>query len=230
MNGRTRRDAMVLLGAMGGASALAMISHPAPRTSGADGRIDLDSLFPEHFDGWRVDEAARAIVRPALREGQRYGFYDQVLERTFVDASGQRIMLSVAFGGEQSASLQLHRPEVCYRASGYQVRDVHGETVTVAGLPIPVTKLEAEMPGRFEPITYWTLLGGEVVADSSGFRWRRLSFAARRQLLDGMLVRVSSIGADTKAAFELHRRFADSMLRAMSPADRVKVIGQPTRP
>jgi EpsI family protein len=229
MSGRTRRDALVLLVAMGGASALAMIARPAPRAPGTDGLVDLDTLFPEQFDGWRVDEAARALVRPALREGQRYGFYDQVLERTFVDASGQRVMLSVAFGGEQSASLQLHRPEVCYRASGYQVRDVRGDTLTVAGRPIPVTTLKAEMPGRFEPVTYWTLLGGEVVADSSSFRWRRLSFAARGQLLDGMLVRVSSISPDAGAAFELHLRFADSMLRAMAPAERAKVIGQPAR-
>jgi len=227
MSGRTRRDALVLLAAMGGASALAMIARPEPAAQGAQGPIDLDTLFPQQFDGWRVDEATRGFVRPALREGRRYGIYDQVLERIFVGADGQHVMLSVAFGGEQSASLQLHRPEVCYRANGYQVRGVHGETVSLAGVPVQVTSLEAEMPGRAEPVTYWTVLGGEVVSDSSGFRWRRLIFAARRQSLDGMVVRISTIDSDSVAAFELHRRFADSMLRAMTPAGRARVIGRP---
>jgi len=88
-----------------------------------------------------------------------------------------------------------------------------------------VTNLEAELPGRLEPVTYWTVLGGEPVVDQTSLRWRRLNFAARRQLPDGMLVRLSSINMDPKAAFDLHRRFADSMLRSMTPEHRAQVIG-----
>ena len=69
------------------------------------------------------------------------------------------------------------------------------------------------------------MLGGVVVADAGSFRWRRLAFAARREALDGMLVRISSIDPDADRAYELHRRFAEDMVGAMMPADRAKVIG-----
>ena len=130
-----------------------------------------------------------------------------------------------ALGSEQSAGLQLHRPEVCYQAGGFEVRDTHTATLALDDRRLPVTRLHAELPGRPEPITYWTLLGGMVVADASSFRLRRLSFAARRDVADGMLVRVSSIDQDTARAFELHQSFAQEMVRAMASADRAKVVG-----
>ena len=134
-------------------------------------------------------------------------------------------MLSVAYGGEQSAGLQLHRPEVCYQSGGFEVRDTHAAVMPLDALQLPVTRLRAELPGRPEPITYWTLLGGMVVADASSFRLRRLSFAARREVVDGMLVRVSSIDPDAARAYALHQAFALDMVRAMAPADRAKVVG-----
>jgi EpsI family protein len=225
MISRSRRDALVLAVAMAGTAALAALSKPAPYGSGDDERIDLDQLFPQQFGVWRVDEASRAFVRPALRAGQRYRIYDQVLERTFINDQGHRVMLSVAFGSEQSASLQLHRPEVCYRAGGFEVSGTHAGLLTLAGRAVPVTRLVAKMPGRIEPITYWTILGGEVVSDPGDFRWRRLSFAARRKLLDGMLVRVSSIDSDSTVAFSLHGQFVEELLLALPAGALELVIG-----
>ncbi len=147
------------------------------------------------------------------------------------DSKGNRISIDdarISFGSEQSATLRLHRPEACYRAGGYQVRGTHGHVLTLAGQSVPVTQLQAEMPGRLEPITYWTLIGGELVSDPGSFRWHRLGFAARRKLLDGMLVRVSSINIEPTSAFELHGRFADDLMRAVAPDDRIRVIGRPS--
>ncbi len=224
----SRRDALVLAAAMAAASALASLARPPPHGSGDGDRIDLDRMFPQQFGTWSVDEVTRAFVRPAAMQGRRYSIYEQVLERTFIDDRGQRVMLSVAFGSEQSATLRLHRPEACYRAGGYQVRGTHGHVLTLAGQSVPVTQLQAEMPGRLEPITYWTLIGGELVSDPGSFRWHRLGFAARRKLLDGMLVRVSSINIEPTSAFELHGRFADDLMRAVAPDDRIRVIGRPS--
>ena len=220
----TRRTALVLAAGMGAASLLAALGKPRP-ADGNGPRLDLDKLFPNEFGRWRVDPAMKAFVRPAAAQAKRFGIYDQVLERSFVGAGGQAIMLSVAYGGEQSAGMQLHRPEVCYQAGGFQVRDTHAAMMPLDTRQLPVTRLRAELPGRLEPITYWTLLGGVVVADASSFRLRRLSFAARRELVDGMLVRVSSIDPDTTRAYALHQAFTLDLVRAMPPADRVKVVG-----
>ena len=220
----TRRAALVVGASMGAASLLAAFGKPRLVESSGP-RLDLDRLFPSRFGLWRVDEAMKAFVRPASVQAKRYRIYDQVLERSFLHESGQAVMLSVAYGSEQSAGLQLHRPEVCYQAGGFEVRDTHAAVLALDDRRLPVTRLHAELPGRPEPITYWTLLGGMVVADASSFRLRRLSFAARREVADGMLVRVSSIDPDAARAFELHQSFAQEMVRAMASADRAKVVG-----
>ena len=227
MSAKGRRDALVLLGAMAAASGLAWLARPVADAADNARPLDLDRLVPQEFGTWRLDESTRAFVRPAALQGQRYGIYDQVLERAFVDDQGRQVMLSVVYGKRQSAALQLHRPEVCYRASGYRVLDTQRGVAVLAGREVPVTDLRAELPGRLEPVTYWTLLGGEPVADPSESRWRRMGFAFQRKLADGMLVRVSSINVEPAAAFELHRRFADSLLRSMSAHDQALIAGQP---
>lgn len=225
MSAASRRDALRLGAGMGAAALFAAWLRPVPRALDGAAKVDLDRIVPERFGEWRIDDASRAFVRAADRQGRRYRFYDQVLERTFIDNAGRRIMLCIAFGSEQSSSLQLHRPEVCYRAGGYEVRGTHAAALALAGHTVAATRLEAELPGRREPITYWTVLGGEVVADTSAFRLRRLEYAVRREVADGMLVRVSSIDADARAAWQLHARFADELLRALAPADRVRLAG-----
>ena len=222
---RSRRDAVALVAVMGGVSALAAIAEPVAIVGNADEKTDLDRMFPTEFDDWRVDEVSRAFVRPTVRGGKQYGVYDQVLERTFIDGAGHQIMLSVVYGREQSRPLQLHSPENCYRASGFEVHASQRAMLKLGGRSVTVTNLEAELPGRLEPVTYWTVIGGEPVVDQTSLRWRRLTFAARRQVPDGMLIRLSSINMDPAAAFELHRRFADSMLRAMTPEHRAQVVG-----
>jgi EpsI family protein len=221
-----RRKALVLATSMGAAAALAALGKPVPDDQAHT--VDLDTLFPREFGDWRVDVASEAFVRPAAQQGKVYKIYDQVLERTFINSKGQRIMVSAAFGREQSAGLQMHRPEVCYPAGGFQVAGVEPVQLALAGQAVAATRLHAFLPGRSEPITYWTLLGDVVVTDSTAFRLRQLSFGLRRRLLDGLLMRVSSIDTQPARAYALQSRFADELVRAMRPAERVKVIGNGT--
>jgi EpsI family protein len=220
-----RRKAMLLGAGMGAAALLAALGKPAQYDETTTPRIDLDKLFPRDFGDWRVDAASEAFVRPAKQRGEASRIYEQVLERTFVGSRGDRIMLSAAFGRAQSAGLQMHRPEACYPGGGFKVEGVEAVQLVLAGQTVPATRLHAHMPGRSEPITYWTLLGDVVVTDAAAFRLRQLSFGLRRQLLDGLLVRVSSLDTQPARAYALHSQFADELVRAMRPAERVKLIG-----
>ena len=220
-----RRRALVMAAGMAAAATLAGFAKPVPHSDAGVPALDLDRLLPREFGDWRVDAASEAFVRPAAQQGKVYKIYDQVLERTFVNSKGQRVMVSAAFGREQSAGMLMHRPEVCYPSGGFKVEGVEAVQLMLAGQAVAATRLHAFLPGRSEPITYWTLLGDVVVTDSTAFRLRQLSFGIRRQLLDGLLMRVSSIDLQPARAYALQSQFADELVRAMRPAERVKVIG-----
>lgn len=227
MMATSRRDAL-LLGAGMALVAVATAVAKTPRATGvAAPRLDLAAIFPTHFSGWREDEASKAFVRPPEMQGKAYGIYDQLLERTFIDAGGDRIMLSVVFGGDQSTSFQLHRPEGCYESGGFEVDGVRSGTLVLAGRAVPVTRLRAVKPMRSEPITYWTVLGGEAVAGRVRFRLKRIfSGLGAQQSLAGLLVRVSSIDADTERAYALQARFAADLAAALAPPSRDEVLGR----
>lgn len=229
MTASTRRRALVLAGAMVSVSGLALWARPVRRTPDAADLLDLDAAVPSRFGDWQTDPASVAFVRAAQAQARRTKIYDQLLERTFMNSAGAQIMLSIAYGNEQSARMQLHRPEICYRAGGFQIRNLHPVSLELAGARLPATRLRADMPGRPEPITYWTVLGGEVMADSDSFRWRRLRFAAKGELLEGILVRVSSIDPDDTRAFSLQEQFARQFADALAPAARRHLIGTPER-
>lgn len=221
----TRRRALALAAGMGAAAALAVYVRPSREPAGNAQRLDLDRMFPAQFGPWQVDRVAAAFIRAADRQGRQTRLYDQVLERTFVNAQGERIMLSVAYGAEQSSDMQLHRPEVCYRAGGFDVRGRRDAVLQIGTRSLAVTHLLAVMPGRPEPITYWSVIGGEAVAHAGSSLLQRLALTARRQRADGLLIRLSSIDPDTERAHSLHGEFASALVLALAPADRARVIG-----
>ncbi|MGE5451787.1 MAG: exosortase C-terminal domain/associated protein EpsI [Acidobacteriota bacterium] len=183
--------------------------------------VPLERLFPADLPGWQLDPLAAAPVRPAFEQARRFQMYDQVLERTYVNAAGYRIMLSVAYGRQQSVGLQMHRPEVCYKAGGFRVEAVESTQITVGHRPLAVTRLFASMEGRPEPVTYWRLLGDEVVTDESQFRWRQLS----HRVSDGLLVRVSSIDADRAGAYGAQAAFIEALASRLDRSQSQRVLG-----
>ena len=222
-----QRRTIVVSAGMLVAAMLAEAGKPVSKAPGANPAPRLDELFPARFGSWQTDPVASAFIRPPDEQGKLYGIYDQVLERRYFDtaANGRSVMLSVAFGSEQSAGIQMHRPEVCYRFGGFKVSSTQASEIHMAGQPVPVVTLHAQQGLRSEPITYWTVLGDTVINDRLSFRLAQLRFGLKRQVLDGMLVRLSSIEDDLPRAFALHARFADKLIRAVSPVYRSRLIG-----
>ena len=223
--GPTRRQALVFTACMGSMAALAELARPQRAERGTH-RVRLEDVFPRRIGEWRIDEATQAFVRPADEQGRIYAIYDQVLERAYLNIAGDRVMLSAAFGSEQSPALQVHRPEICYSASGFRISGQRSERLALAERSLQVTRLHASMPGRSEPITYWTVLGNRIVADGAAFRWLQLTSALRGEILDGMLVRISTIGRDPEAGYRMHERFALDLLQAIPEQHRDRVFGQ----
>lgn len=225
MSARSRRLALVLAAAMVGASLLAAAARPTAQIDPARATQRIEDLFPRSLGEWRVDELHQALVRPGDGADKAYGVYDQVLERTYVNPAGQRVMLSVAYGSEQSVGLEVHRPEGCYPANGFRIDAKQVATLDLSGRVVPVTRLHAHKPGRSEPLTYWVVLGDQVVSDKWDFRWRQLSTGLRGRLLDGMLVRLSTIDSDVSRAYAVQADFARELAAALPAETRARVVG-----
>jgi EpsI family protein len=142
-----------------------------------------------------------------------------------VNDAGERIMLMVAYGGDQSDALKAHRQEACYAAQGFGIRELEHGTLSAGGRTIPVTRMHALRGDRSEPVTYWFTMGDRVVLG----RAERLEVQLRNGLAgripDGMLVRVSNLTGDAKAAYATHRSFVAALVASLAPADATRFVG-----
>ena len=119
MNG-SRRKAIVVLAGMGAAAALAKVGVPTKKIADT-WETDLEKMFPTQFGDWQVDRSMPVILPAPDVQAKLDAIYNQVLARTYVNVrTGERVMLSVAYGGDQSDGMSVHLPEVCYPAQGFE--------------------------------------------------------------------------------------------------------------
>jgi EpsI family protein len=198
-----------------------------PRISLADERppINLAAMVPTAFGDWREElNLAAQVVNPQQRD-LLDKIYSQTLSRTYVNAQGYRIMLSIAYGKNQSDALQLHKPEICYPAQGFVLLATQRGPIDLLGKPVFATKLATSQGQRFEPITYWTVVGDHVVTSGNDKKWTELRYAMHNRIPDGMLVRMSSIDKDTTNAYAIQNQFATAMVAAIAPENRGRFAG-----
>lgn len=198
-----------------------------PRNKVADTRpkIGLAQSFPISFGDWIEDRSVPVILPAPDVQANLDKVYNQVLARTYTNKAGYRVMLSVAYGGDQSDGMSVHRPEVCYPAQGFEVRSLRSEELIIGARRIPVTRAITVLGARTEPLTYWIINGDEAVGRGFDARIVQLKYTLRGMIPDGMLVRVSSIDRDTKLAFTIQDQFTLDMVAALEPAFRSRIVG-----
>ncbi len=221
-----RRRALVATGLMLAGAGAAVWARPTKHMADEIGVPDLEALFPTAFGDWRVDTSLPVILPSPDVQALLNKIYNQTLARTYINArTGERIMLSVAYGGDQSDGTSAHRPEVCYPAQGFAINANRAGTLALGEREIPVRRLMSALGTRHEPITYWIVVGGEVVTTGIGQKLAQMRYGVRGIIADGMLVRVSSIGADAAAGHRLHERFLLDTHRAIAEDARERVFG-----
>ena len=216
----------LLLGAaMAATSALTHALMSSQRIVQTQPAFRLEELVPKQFGDWRIDPAVVPLAPNPEQQGMLAKIYDQTLSRTYVDNAGRRIMLSIAYGGDQSKALQLHLPEVCYVAQGFQLISQGSGRLETGFGTLPVQRLVARLQERNEPITYWVTIGAHATRSGIEQKLRRLAYGLSGEIPDGMLVRVSSIAMNEADAWHQQDRFLAELLGSMRPADRARLIG-----
>lgn len=186
---------------------------------------NLEQLVPTSFGEWRVDDSAATMVVSPQMQAVLEKIYSQTLTRTYINQRGQRIMLSLAYGADQSRALQVHKPEVCYEAQGFRVKNAQRADVPTSLGHLPVMRVLALRNNRSEPITYWIRSGDELIRGWFEQNRARLLTGLKGHIPDGLLVRVSSIDADPERAYQMQDAFVRDMLGSLSAPGRQMLLG-----
>jgi len=220
----SRIQAVIAFVLMACAVAGAHLWRPTAHLADSRAKVDLEQMFPRAFGDWKMDALPVQLVAPDVAQ-LLASIYSQTLSRTYVNSQGQRIMLSVAYGGDQSDATRAHRPEVCYPAQGFQIIANQTGVVQTATHSLRVHQLVAKAGGRIEPISYWVMVGDHVVLSGTEQKIAQLRYSTGGVIPDGMLVRVSNIDANATLAYRLHSEFIQQMSGAMPPAVVSRVMG-----
>ncbi len=211
------RVAILLLAGMIFALTIAETLRPKLVVAEHEAKFDLENGIPRSFGEWAVaPDVLSSVTTPSARETLNR-IYSQTLSRMYVNGAGDRVMLALAYGSEQSDELKAHRPEVCYPAQGFEVLQQTRGHITLDSKIIPVTRIVASAGSRIEPVTYWLAVGGMAAATDFERKLVQLRFGLTGKIPDGMLVRVSTIEADADHAYKVHEQFARDLVSALPP-------------
>jgi len=219
-----RRDFLISGACVGAAAAgAALVPH---RHLSLMPDLRLEDVVPTAFGAWTSHDVTD-LVAPKVPGSLSSRLYDQTLERIYQSSEdGTEVMMLLAHGDTQSSTLQLHRPEVCYPAFGFEITGHRRLLVPLApGVPLPATALIADAPGRRENIVYWTRLGGFLPTTEMEQRLDRIKAAVAGYVADGLLARFSIVSSESEQALGAASNFVVNFIRAVPARLRAPLVG-----
>jgi EpsI family protein len=222
-----RRRAVLASGLAMVATATAAMLRPSRRKLAGDlPPLSLERDTPLQFEGWSLDTSLMPVL-PAPDVARKLSdLYSQLVSRTYIDSGGRRVMLVMAYGADQDDSdTMMHLPEACYPGQGFEIGERYVTRLSLPLASLGVIRLVARKGPRVEPITYWTVLGEHTFNSEIQRRLARAKLALSGVLPDGMLVRVSSIGAGITEAYAIQDRFILDLSSALPNFLRRRVFG-----
>jgi EpsI family protein len=209
------------------AAAAGQAMVPTKRLALMRGPFKLADLVPAKFANWQVDDRSTGGIVNPQTEALLNKLYSQLLDRVYVDDAGHRIMLSIAYGADQADDdVQLHYPEVCYPAQGFRVTNNRTAVIALPEGNVRVRRLDTQFSdSRFEPVTYWTIIGDQQSLSGWDRKMSEIRHGLRGEIVDGLLFRVSSIDRDYVQGFRVQDAFISDLVRSLTPAARRQLVG-----
>lgn len=209
------------------ASGLALALRPTQKIADLRPPIDLEKIIPVAFGEWHQEHQDSVQVVDPQQQEMIERIYTQTLSRTYINTHGYRVMLAIAYGDDQRDSMQVHYPEICYPAQGFSLKGKETGILNTASGAIPVTRILTNLGQRNEPVTYWTIVGERVFQGGIQKKLVEMSYGLNGEIPDGILIRVSSIDAETDNAYRMQTQFVDQMLHTLAPEHRQRLNGSP---
>jgi EpsI family protein len=225
MSAPSRRDILMggaLLASAGTAAALV----PRDRLVLMPKGQELEKMVPQRIGAW-VHVPSPGIVLPRTEGSLSAKIYGEVLSRIYYSEDRLPVILVIAYGPVQNDLLQLHRPEVCYSAVGFDISETVSRPLALGGgVALPARQLVARSESRTETISYWTRVGDDMPTNGKEQRMVKLRQQWEGYIADGILVRMSCVALPETKVFEQLSEFARLLVGSVSASDRPALIGR----
>lgn len=191
-------------------------------------QLNLEVDIPRKFADWREMENGPKVVTDPTVDAKLATLYSQTMGRAYVNSAGQVVILSIAYGKNQNSfNTAAHRPEFCYAAQGYLIDKIAETPFPLANHAVMASRLVATRVGfrHNEPISYWVTLDDTTALPGISRRWQQFKYSLQGKIVDGFLVRISSLGDDNDAQFRVHEQFMRDLEREINPSLRPRLFG-----
>lgn len=206
----------------------AFMLKPTIRMADIKPKLVLDRLAPAHFGEWHELQDVAPVLPDPTVQAMLDSLYSQTVARAYVNSKGQRVMLTIAYGSDQSSEVTAaHRPEFCYRGSGFDIQDAGIFDVSLPSHKLKVRHLVGTRGRYLELISYWVTLDETATLPGLGRKLAQLRYGLRGLIADGMLVRVSTPGdpQDQEAGFALVDQFIRDFRQQLPDEFKPRFVG-----
>lgn len=222
-NSVLNRRNFLIGGALVAASAAAYWRQPSVVNDVLEEDV-FEAWVPENFGDWEVVAHSGVVLPPPDALSDR--LYDNIVTRVYTAPGQPAVMLLLAYNNSQDGVLQVHRPEVCYPAGGFQLSETRPVQLPAPGKAVPANIFTATAPDRVEQVAYFTRLGSAFPRSWAEQRLAVMRANLEGAIPDGMMMRVSTIGMGQVEAEKLLGGFSNEFIGAASPELQRLLLGQ----
>ena len=179
------------------------------------------NAFPDRVGNWVSRKTSEVVLPPQDDSNKLY----ENLETRVYEANGlPTIMLLVAYSSIQQNDIQVHRPEVCYPASGFPIISERSVDLRVANRTIAAKMIRAQRGAMVERIVYWVRVGDKFPIDWVGQRIAMATANLEGVVPDGVLVRISALEEPSADVSDVLQSFTNAFLEQSSARMRDKIL------
>lgn len=185
----------------------------------------LEALMPNRVGSWTFASSSGVVLPPPDALSDR--LYDNLVVRTYTALDKPPVMLLVAYSNVQDGILQIHRPEFCYTAGGYELSPtVDLGIVDSNGVRHGANAFVATARDRTEQVLYWTRIGQSFPQSWAQQRLAVVKSNLRKITPDGLLARLSLLDEDRGRGLLTLGQFVAAFDRSAPPKLQAILFGR----
>jgi EpsI family protein len=214
-----RRSVLIGTG-LAAAGAFSYLSAPKAVVSPIK-EAQFRTAIPDKVGGW-VSRRSQELILPPQDDSNK--LYENQETRIYQGAGLPSIMFLIAFSSVQQNDIHVHRPEVCYPAGGFPIKNNEPISIGYAGSEIKARELIADRGGLDERIIYWIRVASHF---PTNWQEQRLAMAISNlsgSIPDGVLFRVSAFERVKGDSAPSLRDFIVAFLNQVTPSFRNSVL------